>query len=207
MICKIAGKIIQRNESSLLVDVQGIGYEVFIPKGVIASFKKDDDYGEFVTFHYYQSDPSKSVPVLIGFLNQVEKEFFEKFITVSGIGPKAAVRAISEPIADIARAIDRADINFLKKLPGIGTQRAREIIAKLQGKVGKFGLIQSSAEKTQPAMQTSDVKEEAVSILLQLQYKRQEAELMVKKALMRNPKVENSEELLNEVYRQKVKQS
>jgi Holliday junction DNA helicase RuvA len=207
MICRISGKILERKENSFLLEVNGIGYEVLIPQGVIKRLSSDEQDAQFVTFHYLQSDPSKNVPILIGFQNEIEKEFFEKFITVSGIGPKAAVKAISEPIADIAKAIDSGDISFLKSLPGIGQQRAREIVAKLQGKVGKFGLIKPAAKGSGVLQEKSDIEQEALSVLLQLQYKKQEAEKMIKNALARNHNVKNSEELLNEVYRQKTKQS
>ena len=206
MICKISGKIIEREESSLIINVHGLGYEVFIPKGVFNSELAVGKICELFIFHYLQTDPSKSFPILIGFINKIEKEFFEKFITVSGIGPKAAVRCLSEPISHIARAIDAGDVSFLKSLPGIGTQRAREIVAKLQGKVGKFSLIQTpEQDKFVPEIKT-DIEQEALSVLLQLQYKKLEAELMIKKAMQRNNKIDNSEDLLNEVYRQKSKQ-
>ncbi|MBU1088085.1 MAG: Holliday junction branch migration protein RuvA [Candidatus Omnitrophica bacterium] len=205
MICRISGKILQRKESSLIIDVQGLGYEVFIPQGVFISLPRQAVECDLFTFHYLQTDPSKSFPILIGFVNEIEKEFFEKFITVSGIGPKAAVRCLSEPIAHIARAIDSGDVSFLKSLPGIGNQRAREIVAKLQGKVGKFSLIQSPEQEQVPEIKT-DLEQEALSVLLQLQYKKTEAELMIKKAIQRNNNITNSEELLNEVYRQKSKQ-
>ncbi|MFH1061824.1 MAG: Holliday junction branch migration protein RuvA [Candidatus Omnitrophota bacterium] len=206
MICKISGKILQRKESSLIIDVHGLGYEVFIPKGVLKSLPAVDTECDLFTFHYLQTDPSKSFPILIGFVNEIEKEFFEKFITVSGIGPKAAVRCLSEPIAHIARAIDAGDAAFLKSLPGIGTQRAKEIVAKLQGKVGKFGLIQSPEQGKIVLEVKTDIEQEALSVLLQLQYKKPEAELMLKTAMQRNNNITNSEELLNEVYRQKSQQ-
>jgi Holliday junction DNA helicase RuvA len=145
-------------------------------------------------------DPSKAIPVLVGFLNEIEKEFFEQFITVSGVGPKAACRALSLPFATIADAIDRADMAVLKSLPGIGEQRAREIIAKLQGKVGKFGLIKDSSDGSAPKVK-DDIKEGALGVLLQLRYKRSEASDMIEKALRRNPNASSCEEILNEVYR------
>ena len=206
MICRIKGKILQRRENSLLVEVSGFGYEVFIPHGVMKCIAQEQSECEFVTFHYHQTDQNKSIPTLIGFLNEIEKEFFERFITVSGIGPKAAVKAISEPIPVIARAIDSGDIAYLKSLPGIGTQRAREIVAKLQGKVGKFGLIQGIVLEDKPKPGVSDIEQEAVAVLLQLQYKKPEAEKMIKNAMRRNPDVKNPEELLNEVYKQRSNQ-
>ena len=162
----------------------------------------DEDI-ELITYHYYQTDPSKSVPVLIGFLNEIEKEFFERFISVSGVGPKAACRALALPFSTIADGIDTADIALLKSLPGIGQQKAREIIAKLQGKVGKFGLIQDRGVAKVPKVK-EDVIKDAMSVLLQLQYKKREAEHMLESAIRRNPGIKTSEELLNEVYKQKT---
>jgi Holliday junction DNA helicase RuvA len=206
MICKIAGKIIKRNENSLVIEVNGLGYEVFVPKGVQQCLPGNGEKCELVTFHYMQADPSRSFPILIGFLNEVEKEFFEKFITVSGIGPKAAVRSISEPISSIAQAIDSGNVDYLKSLPGIGNQRAKEIVAKLQGKVGKFGLIKCDLKQARSLPEEIDFAEEALAVLLQLQYKKNEAQEMIKKAMQRNNQIKNSEELLNEVYRQRSKQ-
>ena len=145
-------------------------------------------------------DQSKAIPVLVGFLNEIEKEFFEHFITVSGVGPKAACRALIQPFSVIAAAIDRGDVAFLKTLPGIGEQKAREIVAKLQGKVGKFGLIQDGGDG-EPSIAEEDMKEEASNVLVQLQYKKNEARDMVEAAIKRNPKASNCEEILNEVYK------
>lgn len=205
MIAKIRGKVIEKGNSYLLVDVGNIVYQVFIPVAVMQRLNEHisgDNLISLITFHYYHLEPSKSIPVLIGFLNEVEKEFFEAFITVSGIGPKAALRALNQPISLIARAIDEGDINFLKSLPGIGQQRAKEIIAKLQNKVGKFGLIKDGSLKEQ-ADKASDVKEEALAVLTQLGYKKSEASSMVKRAIDRSAHPVTTEELLNEVYRQK----
>ncbi|HLD82509.1 MAG TPA: Holliday junction branch migration protein RuvA, partial [Candidatus Omnitrophota bacterium] len=153
-------------------------------------------------YHYHQVEPSKSTPVLIGFLNEIEKEFFEIFITVSGIGPRAALKALNQPISLIAKAIDEGDTNFLRSLPGIGQQRAKEIVAKLQNKVGKFGLIQDEVVKTVNT-KTSDIEAEAKAVLAQLEYNNTEASAMIKKALERSPDIQTTEGLLNEVYKQK----
>ena len=202
MISRISGTIAARKEGSLLVDTGGICYEVMIPLAVMKALEKEsklDGEVELLTYHYYQTEPSRSVPVLIGFQNEVEKEFFEKFISVSGVGPKAACKALAEPFSNIAGAIDSGDASFLKSLPGIGQQRARLIVAKLQGKVGKYGLIQD--EFVSKVKEHEDIKSEALDILLQLQYKKNEAEEMIRKALERVPDLKTSEDLLNEVYR------
>jgi len=205
MICRICGKVIEKGTNYISVDIGGICYEVLMPQTVMQRLKDNigpDNSVSLITYHYLQVEPSKSTPVLVGFLNEIEKEFFEIFITVSGIGPRAALKALNQPISLIAKAIDEADIEFLKSLPGIGQQRAREIIAKLQNKVGKFGLIQDGRIKEQ-GIKSNGIAEEVLAVLTQLQYKKSEAELMIKKALERSSDIETSEELLNEVYKQR----
>jgi len=206
MICRVSGKIVEKKEYSVVLDINGICYEVLIPGAVMQCLENNiqpDGSISLITYHYLQVEPSKGFQVLIGFLNEIEKEFFEKFITVSGIEPKAAVRALKMPISMIARAIDMSDIPFLKSLPGIGEQRAREIIAKLQGKVGKFGLLQDTG--TGAFAGKLGIKDEAMGVLLQLEYKKFEANNMLDEALKRNPEIKTAEELLNEVYKQKIK--
>lgn len=208
MIVKITGKIIKQNINSLFLDVSGICYEVQIPTAIINRLDKPDNDGvvSLVTYHYYSLEPSKSIPVLIGFMNEVEKDFFLQFISVSGIGPRAALKALAAPFSVIAKAIDRQDIGFLRSLPGIGGQRAKEIIAKLQDKIGKFALIQDEPVNTAKEHEIEqDIESEAVDVLVQLQYKRQEAKEMVRLAKERAGGITDTEALLNEVYKQKTK--
>lgn len=207
MISQISGLVECVTDNTLTVNVSGLSYDVFIPTAVLRSLESKltkNTPVSLVTYHYYQTDPSKSIPILIGFSNRIEKDFFEKFITVSGVGPKAAVKALAQPIAEIAEAIDGGDLSYLKSLPGIGEQRAREIIAKLQGKMGKFALMRSGAPskdgRAVPVL--PNVQEEALEVLLQLQYKKEEAKEMIRKAFARKPSLADAEEVLNEVYRQ-----
>ncbi|MDD5408864.1 MAG: Holliday junction ATP-dependent DNA helicase RuvA [Candidatus Omnitrophica bacterium] len=204
MISRITGKISEKGANCLVLDLGGMGYDVLIPACVMQRIDEScgsDGKITLLTYHYYQVDQAKSLPILIGFLNQVEKDFFEVFITVSGIGPRAALKALNKPISSIARAIDEGDLAFLKSLPGIGEQRAKEIVAKLQNKVGKFGLIQD--RDTQVKSAAKDISEEALDVLLQLEYKRAEAASMIKKVLELNTQVATTEELLNLVYKQR----
>lgn len=205
MIARICGKIVEKGTNHILLDMNGISYQVLVPQAVMRKLDENipqDEKISFITYHYYQVEPTRSIPVLIGFLNEIEKEFFESLITVSGIGPRAAVRALNQPISLIAKAIDDANIDFLKSLPGIGQQRAKEIVAKLQNKVGKFGLMQDS-KLTGKDSKTRDIQDEALAVLLQLDYKKPEASEMIKKALERSADIETTEGLLNEVYKQR----
>lgn len=208
MISRISGKIRKQDELCILLDVNGICYDIMVPPAIVESLKENvSENGsiELITYHYYQTEPSKSVPVLIGFANEIEREFFEQFISVSGVGPKAACKALILPFSTIAEAIDKGDVALLKTLPGVGDQRARQIIAKLQNKVGKFGLMQDKHAGKMPIVK-NDVKSEAIAVLLQLQYKKKEAEFMIDRAFANNPKVDSCEGLLNEVYKQKGKE-
>jgi len=205
MIARISGKIVEKGKNHLIINISGFSYQVFIPSAVMERLDEnitEDGAINLVTYHYYQVEPSRSTPVLVGFLNEIEKEFFEIFITVSGIGPRAALKALNKPISQIAQAIDEADLNFLRSLPGIGQQRAREIVAKLQNKVGKFGLIQD-AKTNDLEVKTLDIQQEALAVLMQLEYKKPEALNMIKKALERCGEIETTEQLLNEVYKQR----
>jgi len=204
MISGITGKVLEKGLNYLVLDLSGLSYEVFIPTCVMQGIDESmaaDGKISLLTYHYYQVEQAKSIPVLIGFLSQVEKDFFEIFITVSGIGPRAALKALNKPISLIAKAIDEADLVFLKSLPGIGEQRAKEIVAKLQNKVGKFGLIKDRGMQEKTA--SKGIAEEALDVLLQLEYRRSEALGMIKKVLEVNSEVSTPEELLNLVYKQK----
>jgi len=204
MIARIAGKVVEKGLNYLVLNLGPLSYEVFIPACVMQGLDSAlSPSGEIslLTYHYYQVDQAKSVPILIGFLTQVEKDFFEIFITVSGIGPRAALKALNKPISLIAKAIDEADLVTLKSLPGIGEQRAKEIVAKLQNKVGKFGLIQDHGHQAKTV--AKNIAEEALDVLLQLEYKKNEAQGMIKKVLEIYSQVNTTEELLNLVYKQK----
>ena len=206
MISRIRGIVREVGENQILLEVSGISYEVFLPPSIVRTLPErlgpESDL-ELVTFHYQQLDVGRGMPVLIGFLNEIEREFFVRFISVAGVGPKAALKAMTLPIAIIAQAIDEGDLSLLRSLPGIGEQRAKEIVAKLQGKVGKYALMQSK-ELLPHSVEagSSTLEDEAVAILVQLEYKKAEAKQMVHAALERNPKLKSAEEVLNEVYRQ-----
>jgi Holliday junction DNA helicase RuvA len=207
MITAIKGKILRQNEMSVTLETNGLSYEILTPLSVLQRAKENQDSDgniRLITYHYYQMTPSSGVPVLVGFLNEIERDFFLEFIKVSGIGPRAAVKALNKAIGEIAQAIDRGDTKYLKTLPGIGEQKAKEVVAKLQGKMGKFTLMRDRVVvNTSPSTALRDIEEEALHILLQLQYKKAEAEEMIKKAFERSPQMTTSEELLNEIYKQR----
>ncbi len=155
MFSRIRGTLVERNDSSVVLDVNGLAYEVFLPPCVAEKVTVRD--GEEVALEIYSVlniDGNTGHYTFYGFGNAIEREFFEALISVASIGPRSAARAFSQPMSRIAGAIDRGDHGFLKTLPGIGQQKARDIVAKLQGKVTKFLLIQEA----QPASRGADAR-------------------------------------------------
>jgi len=203
MIARIKGKLVKKSSDQIFIEVNGLSYEIQVSKGVSANLDSSlNENVEIIIFHYLQLDKSKAMPVLIGFLDELERDFFESFIRVSGIGPKAALKAFDKPVSLIARAIEDGDTNYLKGLAGIGSQKAKQIVAYLQGKVGRFALMKDQ-EHQMPA-QDKEIIEEAKQILKRLQYSSKEIDTMVGKALDANKEVDNVENLLNEIYKQRA---
>jgi Holliday junction DNA helicase RuvA len=200
---RIRGVLVERNDGSVVLDVSGLSYEIMLPPCVAEKITARE--GEEVSLEIYSVlniDGNTGHYTFYGFGNAIEREFFEALISVASIGPRSAARAFSQPMSRIAGAIDRGDHGFLKTLPGIGQQKARDIVAKLQGKVTKFLLIQEA--QPAPGVQMPDFADEALAVLLQLEYKRGEAEEMIRSTLDASPDIRDAETLLAEIYRRKA---
>ena len=200
MIGYLQGKILKKEDDRLLVLAGGVGYEVLVPAVVMDSLA-EKTAGEEVALHiYFQQTERQPKPVLIGFTHEVEKEFFQSFISVEDIGPMKAVKAMTLPVSDIARAIESRDLNTLGRLKGIGKRTAQKIVATLEGRVGKFALMR--AETPRPAPPVEDVTQQVVDVMVhQLGHRVADARRMVADALKRNPAIDTPEALFEEVYR------
>ena len=203
MFSRISGTVLERTGDAVRVDAGGLAYDVVLPPSIAE--KVPDAAGAAVTleiFAHFALDGNAGRFTFFGFTNGIEREFFEALLSVASIGPKSAARAFSAPMARIARAIDEGDHVFLKTLPGIGQQKARDIVAKLQGKVARFLLIQDAPRRSVPEKPPiPEFASEALAVLLQLAYKRTEAESMIAETLERAPHVADAETLLAEIYR------
>ncbi len=200
MFSRITGTIVERGDANVVVDVGGLAYDVVLPPCVADKLR--DAGGDAVTLEVYPTlsiDGNSGRFTFFGFTNAIEREFFEALISVASIGPRTAARAFVLPMARIAQAIDTGDHAFLRTLPGVGQQKARDIVAKLQGKVTKFLLIREA--QTHGAAPIPGFAEEALAVLLQLEYKRPEAEAMIAQALAVAPHARDTEALLAEIYR------
>jgi len=203
VIAFLRGRVLRRLEQMLIVDCGGVGYEVHLPGFVREALRGTlQGAGEIVELHIsYHVSANQPRPILVGFLREIEQEFFELFITVDGLGPAKAMKAIVHPIETIADAIERKDIAFLRRLPGIGERTAEKIVAALRGKMGKYALLRTESPVAAKEIR-EDFREEVIEVLTgQLGHRAAEARQMVERALQRNPTVASAEELFQEVYR------
>lgn len=210
MLDQLHGTFQGSTEIALLVQWQGLTLEVLVPMFLLQPglFPPGQPISLYTRLYLQGSGMNNLNPVLLGFASREEREFFDRLTSVEGIGPKAALRALTLPVADVARAIEAGDTRLLSSLPGIGKQRASQIIAKLKGKVTPFiGGPQASTRVVHPAPPAADSEEEALAILLQLGYKKPEAERMLRAALTRSPGVTSAEELIQEVFRGQSQES
>ena len=200
MIGYIEGKILKKEEDRVLILANQIGYEVLLPAIVMKSLQHKNIGEEIALYIFFQQTERQPKPVLIGFNLEVEKEFFQHFISVEAIGPLKAVRALNLPVREIATAIESREISKLTELKGIGRRTAQKIIATLEGKMGKFALIRSNDYEATPL--DEDFSKQVLDVMIkQLGHKAADARRMIDQALKRNRSIANAEELFDEVYR------
>ncbi len=200
MIGYLEGRLLRLEEEKILLLVNQVGYEIMIPAFVRETLNTKQVGDELALYIYYHQTERQPKPYLIGFNLEAEKEFFQLFISVEAIGPIKAVKALTLPVRDIADAIESNDLGQLKQLKGIGLRTAQKMVATLQGKVSKFGLIR----KTEKPAKTSpeDIVQPVLDVLInQLGHRPADAKRMVAEAFKRNPEIVSPEQLFDEVYR------
>ena len=201
MIGYLEGKLLRKGDDRILVLANQVGYEVLLPAFVMNTFRAKPVGDPVSLYIYHQQTERQPKPVLIGFNLEVEKEFFQYFISVEAIGALKAVKALDIPVRDIARAIESKNVQTLKQLKGIGDRTARKIIATLEGKMDKFALIRKSQKEEVPIIE--DLSQQVLDVLVnQLGYKIKEAKQMITDAMKRNSNISTPEELFEEVYRE-----
>ena len=211
MIATLTGRLRRRAEDRIVLECGGIGYEVFLPPIALralegATAEAGDKASELRLVIYYHATRDQPRPVLIGFTSDLDKEFFEKLITVKDIGPMVAARALAAPVAELAAAIARQDEKYLRALPGVGPQKAKNIVAQLQAKVAKFALAREGAPveavAAPVAVDADGLREMVWEILVkQLGHRPSEASQLISDALRRRPEVTSPEDLFDEIYR------
>ena len=204
MITKIRGQLLSVGEDSLVLDIGAYEYQIAIPDFARRQLQsKLNAEVSLHTVHYLEGNPmqGKLTPRLIGFLNEAEREFFELFCSVDGVGVKKALRAMVRPVRDVATAIEEQDIKSLSGLPGIGPATAERIVAKLRRKVPKFALL-AERDETRSAVVEPDVVSEGFSVLVSLGHSEKEARRLIDTALEKNEKYTDVQTLLQAVYEQ-----
>ena len=143
MITKLTGRLVRVLDDEVRVEVGPFEYQILVPEMVRRQIQLLT--GQEITLHiseYLEGGPNanKFIPRKIGFLHEEELEFFDLFCTVDKIGAKKALKALAQPVRDIANAISREDSKWLTSLPGIGATTAEQIVTTLKRKVTKFAL-------------------------------------------------------------------
>lgn len=163
MIAHLRGRLADKNPSRIVVDVNGVGYEVFVP---VTTFNTLPEKGADVSIDVH-THVREDVIALYGFSSRRERAIFEKLMTISGIGPKLAVTILSGgSVEDLVGAIRRNDLARLTAIPGVGKKTAERIVVELKDKLQEFAM---TAEK--PA-----VEMDVLSALENLGYNRAMAE-------------------------------
>jgi holliday junction DNA helicase RuvA len=209
MISQIKGKISKLTEELVIIELNGLHYELMIPSGLYDELKTSRDNDADILLHtinYIEAGDRKSnhYPRLIGFTRLIDKEFFQLFTTVSGMGFKKGLKSLTLPIKEIATAIETKDPATLVRLPGIGRRLADKVIAELNGKMARFALSKGEVPLTTAHREKADTFDEAVEILIQLQYNQAEAQKLVDKALKANPSIDSTEELISIIFSQEA---
>jgi Holliday junction DNA helicase RuvA len=204
MITRITGKLVSLAEDFLTLRIDAFEYEVLIPE--FARRQLQQNIGQEISLHtidYFEGNPmqGRMTPRLIGFLSEAEREFFELFCSVDGVGVKKALRAMVRPVREVATAIEEQDANGLSGLPGVGPATAERIIAKLRRKVPKFALL--VARDTPDGVEiASDVVRETYDVLRSLGHSESDARRLIDTALAGKKKFKDVEDLIQAIYQQ-----
>ncbi len=207
MISWVRGTLTEISDEQVFLESGGLGYSVYVPSGILAELaQKKGEEVRLYTYHYLEGGIGGGPlrPVLFGFKNRVDLEFFKRITSVPKLGPKKAIKALSLPTRKIAEAIEDGDDGMLTTMPGIGKKLAQDIIHILQGKVAMFALMRDeSAVAPQGEM---DLRSEARDALEQLGYGISDAQRMIEKALQKEVKIKSAEELIRQIFMQRKKE-
>ena len=170
MIGRLTGVLLEKNPPQILLDVQGVGYEVDVP---MSTFYNLPGLNERVMLHTYMV-VREDAQLLYGFGSNEERAAFRQLLKISGVGPKLALSVLSGlSLADLAAAVANKEVGRLTKIPGVGKKTAERLLLELQG---KFTALPSSVAKGGVTSHSADI----VNALLALGYNEKEAEWAAK---------------------------
>ena len=175
MIALLRGTLLEKHPNQVIVEIAGVGYDVTVP---VSTFTNLPDTGAEVRLRIYTHVREDALS-LFGFFSQDEKTLFERLISVSGIGPKLAITALSGiATQDLIGAIRRGEVERLTRIPGIGKKTAERIVLELRDKLP----APAGEEAAAPVPSLTPVDQDVLSALLNLGCARLAAEAAVRKA-------------------------
>jgi Holliday junction DNA helicase RuvA len=182
MIARLAGTLAEKAPGRMIVDVQGVGYDVQVP---LSTFYVAGEPGDGVVLRVH-THVREDVIALYGFATALEQDLFERLISISGIGPKLALSVLSgiEP-PDLVRAIRAQDVARLTAIPGVGKKTAERIGLELKDRLPPS--VQAAADAAKPAAPEDQLRADLLSALLNLGYQRVPAEKAIEKELSASP--------------------
>ena len=204
MIRKISGSLERVEPTAIELAVGSIVHEVLVPDMVRSQLQaKLGSQISLYTLEYLEGNPTRGnlVPRIVGFLSEVEREFFELFCEVDGVGVRKALRAMVRPVGEVATAIEEQNAAVLSKLPGVGAATAERIIAKLRRKMPKFALL--VAKDSPPGVPAgSDVLSETADVLRSLGHSEADARRLVDGLRDNGRKIKDVQAALELIYKQ-----
>jgi Holliday junction DNA helicase RuvA len=202
VITRITGTLLNVGDDRVTLEVDAFEYQVLIPEFARRRLQARLDEGVSLhTLHFLEGNPvqGRLTPRLVGFLSEVEREFFELFCSVDGVGVKKALRAMVRPVQDVASMIEEQDAKGLSALPGIGPATAERIVAKLRRKMPKFALLVAREDQYEAEV-GRDVVDESFQVLCSLGHSEVDARRLLDAALAAKKKYKDVESLLQAVY-------
>jgi Holliday junction DNA helicase RuvA len=210
LITKISGQLLALSNDSVTLAVSPFEYEIAIPEFTRRQLQgKIGDTISLHTIHYIEGNAaqgSRLTPKLVGFLSTAERDFFELFCSVDGVGVKKALRAMTKPVQDTAVLIEQQDAKGLSSLPGVGPATAEKIIATLRRKMPRFALlVRQLPAGVEP--QTTGVVDETYQALMVLGHSESDAKRLIEQALVGGKKFKDSEAMIHAIYQRQTGQS
>ena len=182
MIASLRGVLLEKHPNQIIVDCQGVGYDVVIP---VSTFSVLPEAGREVTLRIHTHVREDALQ-LFGFLTSNEKLLFEKLTGVSGIGPKLAITVLSGlPVGDLVAAIRGGALDVLVRVPGIGKKTAERMVLELKDKLDLLGAVASTSQvggTSKPKSSFSQAEEDVISALINFGSNRAASEAAVLKA-------------------------
>lgn len=196
MIGRLKGIVLEKKAPDLLLDVNGVGYELQAP---MSTFYQLPATGQGVLLHTHLV-VREDAHLLFGFFAQQERALFRALIKVSGVGPKVALAILSGVTADeFVRLVRQDDDTALTRIPGIGKKTAERLLLEMRDRLKDWQAPDGAADLVdarQPQSGANAVSEDAETALIALGYKPAEAARMIVRTLKDNPTLERSEEII-----------